>query len=111
MRIEVGPGHRRSHRNSALGFCCTSLNYAAANIVRFVLRKRFVDFSTDPQPMQQHRQFASRRNDGPFLSLLAAALGQLQTPSSQIAVSSKRAEDVVRSLHQQGSQIRDRPLC
>jgi hypothetical protein len=33
-----GPGHRRSHRNSALGFCCTSANYAAATIVRFVLR-------------------------------------------------------------------------
>ena len=56
--------------------------------------------------MQQHRQFASRRNDGPFLSRLAAAFGQPQTPSSQIAVGSKRAENMVRSLHQQGSQIR-----
>ena len=56
--------------------------------------------------MQQHRQLASRGNDGPFLSRLAAALGQLQPPSSQITISSKRTEYVVRSLHQQGSQIR-----
>src|SRR5271166_5294891 len=38
-RTEVGPGHLRSHRNSALGFYCTSVNYAAANLVRFVLRR------------------------------------------------------------------------
>jgi hypothetical protein len=39
--------------------------------------------------MQQDRQLASGSNDGPFLSRLAAAFGQLQTPSSQIAVSAK----------------------
>src|ERR1035441_8376232 len=50
----------------------------------------FIAFSTDPQPMQQHCQFASRRNDGPFLSILATTLGQLQTPSSEIAISSKQ---------------------
>ena len=55
--------------------------------------------------MQQDRQFASRRNDGSFLAILATALGQLQTPTSQIAINSKRAEYVVCSLHQQGSQI------
>ena len=55
--------------------------------------------------MQQDRQFASRRDDGSFLSVLATTLGQLQTPSSQIAISSKRAEYVVRSLHQQRPQI------
>src|SRR5271169_2242424 len=56
-------------------------------------------YRTDPQPMQQHGQLASRRNDGPFLSVLATALCQLQTPASQIAISSKPAEYVVRSLH------------
>ena len=55
--------------------------------------------------MQQDRQLASRGNDGPFLSRFASTLGQLQTPASQIAIRSKRTEDVVRSLHQQGSQI------
>src|SRR5271157_2701317 len=38
LRREVGPGHLRSHRNSALGFSCTSLSYAATKLVRFVLR-------------------------------------------------------------------------
>ncbi len=56
--------------------------------------------------MQQHCQLASRRNDGPFLSCFATTLGQFQTPSSQIAISSKRTQYVVRSLHQQGAQIR-----
>src|SRR5271166_586008 len=70
------------------------------------MAQRFVDFSADPQSMQQHCQLASRGNDGPFLSRLAATLGQLQPPSSQIAISSKRTEYVVCSLHQQGPQIR-----
>ena len=36
--IEAGPGIRRSHRNSALGFGSTSLNnYAVANIVKRLL--------------------------------------------------------------------------
>src|SRR5271157_3749749 len=55
--------------------------------------------------MQQNRQLTCRRNDGSFLSVLATTLGQLQTPSSQIAISSKRAQYVVRSLHQQRPQI------
>src|SRR5271157_2754146 len=50
------------------------------------IAQRFIDFSTDPQPVQQHCQLASRRNDGSFLSVLATPLGQLQTPASQIAV-------------------------
>ena len=50
--------------------------------------------------MQQHGQFASRRNDGPFLSILATTLCQFQTPASQIAISSKRAEYMVRFLKQ-----------
>src|SRR5580700_3873436 len=70
------------------------------------IAQRFVDFSTDPQSMQQHCQLTSRRNDGAFLSRLAAALGQFQTPSSQIAVSSKRAKYVVCPLHEQRSQVR-----
>ena len=88
-----------------MGFSCTSLNYAATYLVRFDIAQWFIHFSADPQPMQQDRQFASRRNDGSFLSVLATTLGQLQTPSSQIAISPKRAEYVVRSLHQQGPQV------
>jgi hypothetical protein len=56
--------------------------------------------------MQQHRQLSRRRNHGSFLPILPATLRQLQTPTAQIAVRSKRPQNVVRSLHQQRSQIR-----
>src|SRR5271166_5458732 len=91
---ELGFGHLRYFAQLC---CCQHRSLRVA--------QRFINFSTDPQPMQQHCQLASRRNDGPFLSILATTLGQLQTPASQIAISSKRAKYVVRSLHQQGSQI------
>src|SRR5678810_14194 len=55
--------------------------------------------------MQQDGQLSCHGNNGPFLPALAAALGQLQTPAPQIAVGSKRPQDMVRSLYQQGSQI------
>jgi hypothetical protein len=50
--------------------------------------------------MQQDGQLSRHCNNGSFLPALAAALGQLQTPAPQIAVGSKRPQDVVRSLHQ-----------
>jgi len=73
--VEPGPGDRRSHRNSALGFCLFSSWNGFDFVLRFVLRsssqcrsvavvQRFVDVSTDPQVMQQHRQLPRSRHDG-----------------------------------------------
>ena len=109
LAMEVGPGHRRSHRNSALGAVlpirkselCGSRQYD-----RSAVAQRFVSLSAHPQAMQQHREFSRRRNHRSFLSVLPATLRQLQTPTAQITVRSKRPQNVVRSLHQQGSQIR-----
>jgi hypothetical protein len=70
-----------------------------------VVMQRFVDFSAHPQTMQQDRQLACGGDDGPFLPALPAALGQLQTPAAQVAVGAKRSQNMLRALHQQGSQI------
>ncbi len=72
---------------------------------RVAVAQRFVHLSTHPQPMQQDRQLACRGNHGSLLPILPAPLGQFQAPPSQIAVRSKRAQNVVRTLHQQRSQI------
>jgi hypothetical protein len=40
--------------------------------------QRLVDFSADPQMMQQYRQLSSRRDDRSFLATLPATFGQLQ---------------------------------
>ena len=110
-KLEVGPGDRRSHRNSALGFgstslkLCTLLELGGCQHRRTAVVERLVPLSTYPQPMQRHRQFASGGDDGSLLSTLAATLSQPQSPSSQIAVSPKLPEDVLRPLHQQRSQI------
>src|SRR6266404_3951591 len=55
--------------------------------------------------MQQHRQLSGRGNDGSLLPALPTTLGQLQPPASQITVHTKRSQNVLRSLYQQGSQI------
>jgi hypothetical protein len=68
--------------------------------------QRFVHFSAYPQAMQQHRQLSCCCNHRPLLPILATTLGQLQTPAPQVAVRSKRTQNVVRSLHQQRAQIR-----
>src|SRR5882724_9402882 len=73
---------------------------------RTAIPQRFVHFSADPQAMQQHRQLSCSSNHHSFLPILSAPLGQLQPPAPQIAVYAKRSQDVVRSLYQQGSQIR-----
>ena len=55
--------------------------------------------------MQQHRQLSCGRHDRSFLPALPAALRQLQSPTSEITVDAKWSQDVLRSLHQQRSQI------
>ncbi len=88
----VGPGVRRSHRNSASWFltflspemflwlCCDRQRTWLAIV------QRFVHFCAYPQVMQQHRQLPCRGNDGTFLPVPSTTLGQLQSPSSYTAV-------------------------
>src|SRR5215467_6602101 len=56
--------------------------------------------------MQQHRQLSGGRNDGSLLPVSSSSFRQLQTPAPEIAVDSEWSQDMLRSLHQQGSQIR-----
>src|SRR6266550_2397644 len=56
--------------------------------------------------MQQHGQLSRRGNDSAFLSVPPATLRQFQAPPSQVTVGSKWAQNVMRTLHQQSSQIR-----
>jgi hypothetical protein len=61
---------------------------------------------THPQVMQQHCELSCGGDHGSFLPALSAALRQFQAPAPQITVRTKRPQNVLRSLHQQGSQIR-----
>ena len=68
--------------------------------------QRFVHFSAHPQVMQQHLQLSCRGHDRPLLSVSSTTLRQFQAPAPQITVDTERSQDMLRSLHQQGSQIR-----
>ena len=70
---------------------------------RSAVARRFVSLSAHPQTMQQDSQLSCGCDHGSFLPILAATLRQFQTPAPQIAVRSKRSQNVVRSLHQQRS--------
>ena len=86
LRMEAGPGDRRSHRNSALGFCF-SFRRTFLTLCRgrqcslLAVAQWFVRFSADPQAVQPHRQLSRRRNHRAFLPILPAAFGQLQSPT------------------------------
>src|SRR5712671_2827774 len=100
--------------NAVTGTRLWALLFLSKNVLTLCRRRHrslvaiaqgFVDFSAHPQTMQQDRQLSRRSNHGSLLSVLPAALGQFQPPPSQIAVRSKRTQNVVRPLHQQRSQI------
>ena len=55
----------------------------------------------EPQSMQQHSELAGDRDGGAFLGGFAAPLGELEAVSSQVAVGSEGAEDVVRGWDEQ----------
>ena len=56
--------------------------------------------------MQQDGQPARDCDHGAFLPAFASVPSQLHAPSAQVAVDSSGAENVVRSLHQECSQVR-----
>src|SRR6266478_3970779 len=53
---------------------------------RPAVAQRFVHFSAHPQAVQQHRQLPRHRHDRSLLGILAAALGQLQSPTLKIRI-------------------------
>ena len=68
--------------------------------------QRLVDLSAHPEVMQEDGQLSRGRNDGSLLPTLSAALGQLQSPTPEIAVDTEWPQDVLCSLHQPRAQIR-----
>ena len=119
LLLQSGTWARRLTQSPELGFgfCLfSSWNGFGLLFCIFVLRdcrhcrsaavvQRFVRFSAHPQVMQQHRELSCGGDDGSLLSALSATLGQFQSPASQVTVDAERPQDVLRSLHQQRSQI------
>src|SRR6266571_2313270 len=75
------------------------------------LAQRLILLSAHPQPVQQHPQLARHRHHrSPFgflpFTLLVSTLRQPHTPALQVRVRPAPAQDVMRPLHQQRSQIR-----
>lgn len=54
--------------------------------------------------MQQNGELARHGDDGAFLGRLAAAAGEREAMSPQVAVGAEGSEDVVRRLHEQLAQ-------
>ena len=66
--------------------------------------QRHVVRLADPEPMEQHRQLASHCDHGSLLTVLAAALRELEPEPLQIAILAMTPQDVVAGLHQQPAQ-------
>lgn len=62
-------------------------------------------FTTHPEIMQQDSKFARDRHYSSFLCRLSAALGQVQSLTTQAAPFSKGTQDVVGAAHQQAAQV------
>ena len=93
----------RSHPDSAV--CGHTANFLRCYYRFLGIVQRFIYFPTHPQPVQQYRQLSSHCHHRPLLcSSRPVLLRQLQTPSPQIAVFSKRSDDVVCTVHQQSPQ-------
>ena len=53
---------------------------------RSTVAQRFIYFSTDPKPVQQHRQLPRYRDYGSFPGILAATLTDAQSIAAQVTV-------------------------
>jgi hypothetical protein len=67
--------------------------------------QRFVLLTANPEMVEQDRQLPRHCNDRAFLGVFASALRQLQSPSPEIGVLSKRTQDVLRPLNQDHAQV------
>src|ERR1700694_2033911 len=100
------PGLSRSHLDSAVELGCRDRNSLGHFPHRFLaIAQWFVHLSAYPQPMQQYRQLSSHCHDRSLLGIFSSSLRKLASPSPQIAVFSKRSQNVVRSLHHHRPQI------
>src|SRR6202140_2604700 len=100
------PGLSRSHLDSAVELGCRDRNSLGHFPHHFLtIAQWFVHLSAYPQPMQQYRQFSSHGHHGSLLGIFPSSPRQLQSPSPQITVFSKRPQNVVRSLHHHRAQI------
>ena len=100
------PGLSRSHLDSAVELGCPDRNSLGHCPHRFLaIAQWFVHLSAYPQPMEQYRQLSSHCHYGSLLGIFSSSLRELQSPSPQITVFSKRPQNVVCSLHHHRSQI------
>src|ERR1700733_1054844 len=100
------PGLSRSHLDSAVELGCRDRHSLGRLPHRFLaIAQWFVHLSAYPQPVQQYCQLSSHGHHGSLLGIFSSSLRKLPSPSPQIAVFSKRSQNVVRSLHQHRAQI------
>jgi len=83
----------------------TRLSFLRLLCCQWLFALRFVLLPATPQRMQQHRQFASQRYHGPLFGVFSSALHQFQSEGPQIAVRSKRPQNVIGATDQKPPQI------
>ena len=66
--------------------------------------KGFINFPRHPQPMQQHRKLTRYRHYRPLFGILPPSGSQGQTPTPQIAVRTKRPQDILTASDQKPPQ-------
>ena len=54
-----------------------------------------INLAVFPEMVKQHGQLSGHRNDSALFGVLATALGEPQSPPTQVAVRSERPEDVL----------------
>ncbi|GEM_PF-6922773 len=64
-----------------------------------------IDFSSNPEMMENDSELACNTDDGPLSSKTRTTRGQRKSPASQVAIGSERTEDMVRTLNQQRTQV------
>ena len=72
--------------------------FGLANCLRLT-KEWLIDFTADPEPMEQHRQLARDSDNGSFLRVFPTAFSQGQPPLPQSRVATEVAQRVMRTLH------------
>ena len=55
--------------------------------------------------VQEDGELSSDCDDGPFLGVLSAPLGELEPPTAQVAFGTEGAQQVLGALHEQPAEI------
>src|SRR3984957_3605374 len=100
------PGLSRSHLDSAVELGCPHRKSLGHFPHRFLtIAQWFVHLAAYPEPMEQDRQLSSHGHHRSLLGIFSSSRRKFQSPSPQIAVFSKRSQNIVRSLHHHRAQI------